>query len=165
MSARAEGPAGPSPHADILLRPMRSDDLPAVMHIERTSYTQPWEERSFRALMRRPSADLTVAEADGAVAGFSVTWTVADEAELGNLAVADGWRRRGVGRALLAGVVAHVRARGVRALFLEVRESNEAARRLYEREGFRTVGRRRRYYALPVEDAIVMKLEVYRSPR
>jgi [ribosomal protein S18]-alanine N-acetyltransferase len=144
---------------------MRPGDLADVMRIERTSFTMPWRESTFRGLMRRPSAALSVAEVEEVLAGFSVVWFAADEAELGDLAVEPAFRRRGVARALLARVLAECAARGARTLYLEVRESNAAARALYERAGFEMVGRRREYYTAPREDACVMRLLLQDSAR
>jgi ribosomal-protein-alanine N-acetyltransferase len=144
---------------------MRPADLEAVLAIERRSFAMPWSESTFRALMRRPSALLVVAEQDGVVAGFAVTWYAADEAELGDIAVLPELRGRGFGRALLEGVSAESKRRGARFLFLEVRESNERARSVYERAGFVLVGRRPGYYVSPREDAIVMRLDLYHSAR
>ncbi len=89
-----------------------------------------------------------------------MVWYVAGEAELGNLAVARGWRRRGVGRRMLDWALARARERGARRIFLEVRLSNRAAQALYERRGFVQVGLRRRYYRAPTEDARVLCLDL-----
>jgi ribosomal-protein-alanine N-acetyltransferase len=97
-----------------------------------------------------------VAEADGLVAGYVVAHCAADEGEILNLGVARAHRRRGVGRALVERVLAQLAARGVRVVYLEVRESNAGARRLYEALGFGEVARRARYYRRPVEDAVVL---------
>lgn len=144
---------------------MRPPDLPAVMLIERRSFTAPWEETTFHALMRRPSAALLVAEAEGRLVGYAVLWFAADEGELGDLAVHPEARRRGVGREIVRACLEEARRRGARSLFLEVRSSNLAARGLYEGMGFRTVGLRKAYYASPVEDAVVMRLDVQNSVR
>jgi ribosomal-protein-alanine N-acetyltransferase len=96
-----------------------------------------------------------VAERDGRVAGYLYARAAADEAEILNLAVAAGDRRGGVGRALVSAALGQM-AGPVRQVFLEVRASNETARRFYESLGFREVGHRRRYYRRPREDAIVM---------
>ena len=94
-----------------------------------------------------------VAERDGTVAGFSVhRATDEGEWELLNIAVAPEFRRRGVARELLAALPAG-------RIFIEVRASNGAARRLYESAGFRSVGVRRNYYHSPVEDGIVMECQ------
>lgn len=94
-----------------------------------------------------------VAEREGELAGFAVLRGLGEgEWELLNLAVAGEWRRRGVGRELVEALPAG-------RVFLEVRESNAGARGLYESSGFRVVGKRRGYYAGPVEDGIVMERE------
>ncbi|HSJ25210.1 MAG TPA: ribosomal protein S18-alanine N-acetyltransferase [Longimicrobiales bacterium] len=143
--------------SDVALRPMAASDLPTVMRIEKESYSVPWSESTFRGLLRRRDAELIVAEADSAVVGYAVYWTVLDQSELGNVAVAPAWRGRGIGDMLVAEVVRRAGQAGVREVFLEVRPSNAAARRLYERFGFAQVGRRRNYYQSPVEDALVLR--------
>lgn len=140
-------------------------DIPDVMRIERQSFGMPWQESTFRALMRRPSASLLTAEADGTVVGFSVLWFAADEGELGDIAVDPEYRGRGIGRTLLDRSVQEARSRGARSLYLEVRESNDAARALYETAGFDTVGQRADYYSAPREDARVMRLDLQDSAR
>jgi ribosomal-protein-alanine N-acetyltransferase len=97
-----------------------------------------------------------VAEVDGLVGGYVVAHYAADEGEILNLGVAGAHRRRGLGRALVQQVLAVLSTLGVRVVYLEVRESNAAARRLYEALGFSEVARRARYYRWPVEDAVVL---------
>lgn len=126
--------------------------------IERESFPTPWSEETFRGLLGRRSATLLAAEAEGgAIVGYAALWTVGEEAELGDLAVREGARRRGVGRALLAAALEEAARRGAEAVFLEVRRSNGAARRLYETAGFSAVAVRPGYYARPREDALVMR--------
>ncbi len=144
------------------VRPMRQADLDAVMEIERVSFSTPWSRHSFRNLLNRGDADLWVAEVNGGVRAYAVVWYVAKEAELGNLAVARSWRRQGLGRRLLDWALAKARERGAERIFLEVRDSNSEAQRLYERRGFVQVGVRRRYYRAPAEDARVMCLDLVR---
>jgi [ribosomal protein S18]-alanine N-acetyltransferase len=143
-----------------VLREMRVDDLPAVLEIELESYTMPWTESTFRGLLRRRDADLVVAEAAGRVVGYAVAWSVLDQAELGNVAVTAGQRRRGLGRILVEEILRRTAARGVREVFLEVRPSNPGAQRLYALLGFRLVGSRTNYYQQPTEDALVMRVEL-----
>jgi len=94
------------------------------------------------------------------VAGYAVAHHAADEAEILNLGVAPAQRRRGLGRALVVHLMALLADRGVRAVYLEVRESNDAARCLYRQLGFRDVGRRPGYYRRPVEDAVILRSAV-----
>lgn len=149
-----------TPAPAVAIRSMRPADLDDVMAIERRSFTAPWEEATFRGLMRRPTASLLVAEREGEVVGYSVTWFAADEAELGDIAVVPELRGFGLGRRMLEEAVAEARKRGARSLFLEVREANRVARQLYHSAGFEVVGVRKQYYNEPVEDAIVMRLDL-----
>ena len=146
--------------AVITYRRMRPSDLDRVMEIELQCFTMPWSEATFRGLMRRPDADLFVAEEANEVVGYTVFWCVLDQGELGNVSVSPGWRRRGIGEGLVRAVLSSARRRGVREIFLEVRVSNTGAQKLYERFGFMEVGRRRNYYMEPVEDALVMRRDL-----
>ena len=146
--------------ASVHLRDMISSDIPSVVGIERASYTMPWSEATFRGLLRRRDAEMVSAESDGAVIGYAAFWCVVDQGELGNVAVSAAWRGFGIGARLVEDIIQRAARRGVREVFLEVRPSNSVARELYERLGFRPVGRRRRYYQAPVEDAIVLRLIV-----
>lgn len=148
------------PLPELRVRPMRSTDLEAVLGIERMSFSSPWSRSSFRTLLARADADLWVAEVEGRTVGYAAVWYMAHEAELGNLAVSPAWRRRGIGGRLLERAIESARRRKARRLYLEVRDSNRSAQALYYAHGFVLLGRRRRYYRSPVEDARVMCLEL-----
>ncbi len=135
-------------------------DLPAIMAIENESYSTPWRESTFEGLLRRNDTDVIGATVVGRLIGYAICWTVGDQAELGNLAVAKSERRRGVGKSLVTSALDRVRERGARVCFLEVRLSNDGARSLYESCGFYAIGRRRDYYAKPTEDAVVMRCDL-----
>ncbi|WP_245843920.1 GNAT family N-acetyltransferase [Sphingomonas spermidinifaciens] len=108
-------------------------------------YGEAWTQGQCLGILSLPGVWLTVAELAGEPAGFALARLAADEAELLLLAVRPAMRRRGVGAALLRGIVADCRDRGAAVLHLEVRAGNGAIA-LYEREGFRKVGVRREYY-------------------
>ncbi|HEY0026028.1 MAG TPA: ribosomal protein S18-alanine N-acetyltransferase [Longimicrobium sp.] len=146
--------------ASFHVRHCREGDIARVVEIEIASFTMPWKEDTFRGLLKRTDSDFLVAEMDGDVVGYATAWTVLDQAELGNVAVAPEARGAGVGGALVDAVVDHVRDRGAAELFLEVRVSNEAAKSVYRQRGFTGVGRRRSYYSHPTEDALVMRLRI-----
>lgn len=139
------------------IRPAELTDVPAVHAIEHRAFADPWSPQDFRDCVS--FAVFLVAEEGAKVAGYVVALEAADEGEILNLAVAEGGRRRGLGRALVQAIVDALAARGVREVYLEVRESNAAARALYATFGFKDVGRRRGYYRRPVEDAIVLRLD------
>ena len=140
---------------------VRDDDLPAVSAIERVAFTDPWSEKSFREALAHPAVYFAAARGDGGeVLGYVVAWFVADEGQIANLAVnPDAWGG-GVGRMLLDAALAEAGLRKAENVYLEVRDSNERARRLYKSRGFEEVGRRKGYYRRPVEDAIVLRARV-----
>jgi ribosomal-protein-alanine N-acetyltransferase len=143
------------------LRPATGSDLDAIVAIENAAFSDPWSGASFAGLLGGSHVLVTVAEnAQRTVVGYSVLLLAGTDADLANLAVSPRARGRGIGRVLLNGVIASARAAGVRRLYLEVRESNARAIGLYEAAGFKAFGRRRRYYADPVEDARVLRLEI-----
>ncbi len=156
MTTAERIPPGALP-PDVVIRTMTAEDLPVVFDIELASYSMPWGIDTFRGLLRRRDAEALVAEQHGRILGYAIYWWVVDQAELGNVAVTASARGQGIGAALVMAVLARAARRAVREVFLEVRPSNPTARRLYERLGFRLVGRRRNYYVRPTEDALVMR--------
>ena len=146
--------------ADVVVRRAVPADLERVAEIERGAFSDPWSAHAFAAALARDEIRFTVAESaasgvEGPV-GYLVAWFVGEEGEVANVAVDDRCRGRGLGAALLDDVLVAARRAGVRDLYLEVRESNAAARRLYASRRFAEAGRRRRYYRNPVEDALVL---------
>ena len=97
-----------------------------------------------------------VCECTGEIAGYCGMWTVLGEGNITNIAVSPSYRRSGVAEALLKELERRARLKDVTVFFLEVRQSNEAAKRLYEKLGYSPIGVRKRFYEKPVEDAIVM---------
>jgi ribosomal-protein-alanine N-acetyltransferase len=148
------------PGRPIVLRPAREADIDAVQAIEQASFGDPWNRSAFVELLDDPRVAFLIADAGGAVRGYVVAWFVLDEGEIGNLAVASEARRQGLGARLLDGAIAAVRRSDVDTLYLEVRDSNAAARALYASRGFVEVGRRRDYYRRPKEDALVLRLDL-----
>ncbi len=139
--------------------PVAEADLDAVMAIEEACFSTPWPREAMRDEISRSAwSSVVKAELDGAIAGFAVYWTVADERHLQNLATAHSFRRRGVADALVRHVVEEARRTAAAVIFLEVRASNEAAKALYAAHGFEALGTRRGYYQDNGEDAIVMGL-------
>jgi len=127
--------------------------------IEREVFSDPWSANDFTECVST-GVPFLVAERRGVVAGYVVAHSAADEGEILNLGVAAAHRRHGIGRELVERALAELTARGVRTVYLEVRASNAAARRLYEALGFAEVGRRTRYYRRPVEDAVVLSAKL-----
>lgn len=130
-----------------------------VAPIERAVFSDPWSERDLNDCART-GVPFLVAELGGAVIGYVIARDVLDEAEILNLGVVPARQRQGVGRTLVQGMLAQLRQGGVTTVFLEVRESNAVARRLYGSLGFADVGRRRHYYRLPTEDAVILRATI-----
>jgi [ribosomal protein S18]-alanine N-acetyltransferase len=142
-----------------IIRPASSADIAVVAGIERASFSDPWSEDSFRELLQMRDAIFLVAtlRAPETVAGYVIARVVAGEADVLNFAVSPADRRHGLGGELLDAGLAAVIKRGVREVFLEVRESNVAALALYGSRGFTAVSRRGKYYRNPVEDALLLR--------
>ena len=140
---------------------MHREDLSEVLAIESLSFSEPWTEEMFlHELSAQGLAHVLVARADEGsgprIVGFLCDWIVAGELHINNIAVHPAYRRRGVASHLLEEMLRRAKVIGAKAGYLEVRASNEAANALYQRYGFRQIGRRRNYYDHPREDAIIM---------
>lgn len=147
----------------VLIRPMREEDVPSVIAIERASYQFPWSEGIFRDCLRVGYVCRVVTSGDRVVA-YGIMSMGAGEAHILNLCVQAEHRCRGIGRRLLAFLVDRAAAAGMAEAFLEVRPSNTGAIRLYQSLGFEQVGIRRGYYQAVGgrEDAAVLKLPLRR---
>jgi ribosomal-protein-alanine N-acetyltransferase len=143
----------------IELRPMAEADLPAVMAIENAIYAFPWTPGNFLDSLAACYSCWIYAR-KGEVIGYAVVMLAADEAHLLNLSIAAAWQNQGYGSLLLQCLCEVARGQGARVIFLEVRPSNIAALRLYERHGFQRVGLRREYYPAQAcrEDALILSL-------
>ena len=143
----------------VAFRTATAGDVSDVAAMERLCYSDPWPASSFTALPANERVCFLVARDNqsNALLGFAIAWHVMDEGELANLAVAPESRRRGIGSALLDAVTTDALGRGTSQLYLEVRESNVAARDMYVAAGFEQVGRRKQYYRQPVEDALILR--------
>jgi len=143
----------------IVVEPVASDeDLSGLLAVESASFLNPWTREMYLAELENPGVSyLFVAkDSNGRVVGFCGFWRVVDELHINNLAVLPEYRRQGVASQILGRVFAEGRRVGAGRATLEVRRSNEIARRLYERFGFTVAGVRRGYYRHPDEDALVL---------
>lgn len=152
--------------SDLRIEPVGPEEIDRLLAIERESFTVPWTRKMFEAeITGNPFSRLDVARLPDTAAGelrligFVCYWVVFDELHLLDVAVEPGFRRRGVGRRLVAHALARGVEQGVRRAMLEVRLSNLAAQGLYEGFGFRTVGTRPKYYTNPLEDARLLELQ------
>jgi ribosomal-protein-alanine N-acetyltransferase len=144
-----------------VLRPMREEDVPAVMRVEREAYPYPWTEGILRDCLRVGYCCWVLSGSKG-ILGYGVMSLAAGECHILNLCVHPHAWRRGLGRRILRRLLAIARSRNVDTAFLEVRASNQSAHTLYSAEGFCEVGMRRGYYprAQGREDAVIMALSL-----
>jgi ribosomal-protein-alanine N-acetyltransferase len=153
------------PPVRLSVEPMRSDDIPAVHAIESASFPTPWPPYAFRGeLETNRMAHYLVVRAGSRVVAYAGFWLMVDEAHVTTFAVLPVYRRRGIGGRLLSEVMELSAALGASVVTLEVRLGNAAARRLYQRFGFRPVGVRPRYYSDNGEDALIMTTERLDAP-
>ena len=141
----------------LVLKRATPADLPDVVALERACYGDPWPASAFASLPENDRVFFSVARVERRLMGYVVAWYVMDEGELANLAVAPGDRGQGIGRTLLDAMLEDAASRGTKQVYLEVRDSNAAARQLYTSRGFEEVGRRKQYYRSPTEDALILR--------
>lgn len=147
----------------MLIRHARPEDVSQIIELERQAPgLSHWSEQAYRDVFKKgaPQRVLLVGEVEGALRGFLIARLAAGDCELENIVIAPFIRRRGFASRLLQSLTAEARRRGAGAIFLEVRESNCAARALYRKFGFRETGRRDAYYSNPVEGAILYALSL-----
>lgn len=140
---------------------MRAEDIPAILELEAETLSA-WSREQLEDELQQPTGFQFVArnETTEKIQAVLCGRIIADEAEILKLSVAGSARQKGVGSQLLDFVLNYCREKGAKNCFLELRASNTAARKLYEKRGFFTAGSRKNYYDAPVEDAILMQLEL-----
>jgi len=144
----------------MIIRQMQPKDVKAISELEILCFSDPWSENSIASELNNRLSYWLVAEVDGKIVGYVGSQSVLDGADMTNLAVAQEYRRQGIGETLVNDLVAHLRQKGIIALLLEVRASNAPAIALYQHLGFEQVGRRPNYYHHPREDALIMRKEL-----
>ena len=143
-----------------MIRPMQRQDIKRVLEIEQSIFSAPWSEKSFMDAYCAESNIYLVAIKEEMVIGYCGLWVSYETADLCNMAVDKTYRQQGAARELLKEGLRLCKERSVESVLLEVRESNIPAIRLYEKTGFARIGKRKKYYKEPVEDAILMQLDI-----
>jgi len=140
---------------------MEEKDLASVIEIENLCYPNPWHLSSFMGeIENKPISNpyVVIFRPLDKVIGYVIYWHIRNEVQISNIAISPDYRQMGVGEAVLGHVLYEVWCKGAEFVFLEVRPSNQAARSMYEKLGFKILGLRKGYYRNPSEDAIVMGL-------
>ncbi|MGG2067500.1 ribosomal protein S18-alanine N-acetyltransferase [Bacillus sp. S14(2024)] len=142
---------------NITFRSMREEDIPQIVVIEESSFATPWTAEAFeRELNMNEYAHYVVMETEEGILGYCGLWIVLDESHITNIAILPQYRGQRLGEALLQEVINKARDLGAKTMTLEVRVSNEVAKKLYRRHGFQNGGIRKRYYTDNYEDGLVM---------
>ena len=138
------------------IRPMTKNDCEQVAAIEAVSFSMPWSLKAFTDTVEKDNFRYFVADEAGEILGYCGFLFVLDEAEIPNVCVKSSARKQGVGKKMMNALIEEAKKLGISTLFLEVRESNAAARALYKSLGFIEDGIRKNFYEQPVEHAILM---------
>ncbi len=146
--------------SSITIRRMAEEDLEKVSAIEQEIFSDPWSFNAFKTDLNNEMAFPLVVEFEDSVIGYTNLYMVAGEIQIGNFAVAPGYRHRGVAKKMMSEILKIAGNHNCNSIFLEVRESNEPALILYESFGFKQSGRRNNYYVNPRETAILMVKEL-----
>lgn len=143
--------------SNFIIERMTRADVAQVEAIEQEIFSVPWSEKSFIDACETKENVYIVCKDNGKVLGYCGMWTVLGEGNITNMAVAKEYRRQGIAKLLISEMERiSIKENGVDVFFLEVRQSNENAKKLYEKMGYKPIGTRKRFYEKPVEDAIVM---------
>ena len=141
---------------------MQREQVAAAAALEARLFSHPWKEQDFEESLEDPCRAFFAAMEGEALLGYCGLQWSGEQGDILTIGVEPSCRRKGMGLALMREALSECRAQGVKELFLEVRESNEAARRLYEKCGFALLYNRKNYYSDPKEDGLVYRLEVER---
>ena len=140
----------------ISIERMSEDDVDEVVRLERLCFSDPWSKRSFEEEIKHKFSIPLVVKSGTKVIGYTCLWYVYNQLEIANFAISPEFRGKGIGGMMMERVLSEAEKRGCLTVMLSVRESNEAAINLYAKSGFVEVERRKNYYRLPTEDAIIM---------
>lgn len=145
---------------------LKIEDIKAILEIERVCFSDPWSDQAFLDVILNPSFQTLAARLESQkLIGYVVFSEVADELHVLNVAVAPPYRRYSIATAMLSYIHTHAVKRGRVFSYLEVRESNTNARRLYKKFGYQPLTRRKEYYSNNQEDAILMTANLTKNPK
>lgn len=150
---------------EILIQDLRPEDVPEVLAIEKVSFTSPWSEILFMNEIFKPRSLPKAAMIGEKLVGYICANYLLDEAHILNVTVHPDFRKQGIASRLVQYMIDLLIKEGCRTIFLEVRISNKAALGMYGKAGFIEIAKRKAYYTLPVEDAVIMSLHLAKCPQ
>lgn len=140
----------------VTIQRMSENDVEEVAQVESRCFSDPWSKKNFQEELRHRFSIPLVVKSGAKVVGYTCLWHIFEQMEIANFAVSPEFRRKGIGRMVMDGVLSEAKRRGCLSVILSVRESNQAAISLYKKYGFVELERKRNYYRYPTEDAIIM---------
>ena len=140
------------------IRDMKREDIPNIMILEKELFSTAWEEEMFLEEIEKQYA--YVLEIKDKIIGYICGWKLVDEFNITNIAVAKDYQQKGLGQKLVQFLIGKILNERCFKFFLEVRKSNNAAKMLYEKIGFKLLGSRKNYYHSPQEDALVFGMNI-----
>lgn len=143
-----------------MIRKAQKSDVPGILKIENDLFPDPWDEQLFIDLLDKENKYFFVKELNGDLAGYVVFERIVDEGHITNLGVAKPYQKKGIATQLIGNIIDLAKGMKIGIIFLEVRQGNEAAKRLYSRFGFKEIGKRKAYYPKANEDALILALEI-----
>jgi len=139
------------------IRKAEIQDIDSILKVEQESFPTPWSREAFEGeLITNRFAMYYLVELEGKIVGYAGMWVIFDEAHVTNVAISPNYRGYQLGELLMRHIMATAKMHGAKRMTLEVRESNNIARRLYEKLNFIEEGIRKNYYADTMEDALIM---------
>lgn len=140
------------------IREMKKEDIPSIMILEKELFSTAWEEEMFIEEIEKQYA--YVLEIKNKIIGYICGWKFIDEFNITNIAIAKDFQRKGFAKDLVQFIMSKLLDEKCFKFFLEVRESNDVAKKLYEKMGFSMIGSRKKYYHSPDENAMVLSLNI-----
>lgn len=141
---------------EVTIRRMTREDLDEVFRLESRCFSDPWSKSSFEHELKNRFSVPLVVKSGTRTLGYACLWHVYDQMEIADIAVSPEFREQGIGSMMLRWVLEEAERRSCSSVILSVRESNRTALGLYRKFGFVELDRRKKYYRLPDEDAVIM---------
>ena len=143
----------------MMITKMEQDHIPQIAELEKICFNDPWSENSISSELNNRLSCWLVAMEEDVIVGYVGSQTVLGETDMMNIAVHPNYRKCGIATELINTLISVLSGQGSHSLMLEVRMSNEPAKRLYTNLGFEAVGIRKNYYRNPKEDALILRKE------
>lgn len=142
------------------IRKMIEEDIEDISKLEQICFSMPWSKAAFQKALHQPEVLFLVAKENEKVVGYVGMYIAVDEGNITNMAVAPEHRKKQIGAGLLETLLKEAADRKIQQIFLEVRQGNLPARKLYQKIGFMEIGQRKNFYDKPREDAVLMKKDL-----